>query len=186
MIPRPGEVTDESMERSIGDLIWRPCNLVDGRGRICDAGPNFISLGGRPAIELAAGVQLVQGDVRAVQLAKAAIRTGVDLLLDLAGLAESAVDRFVLAGAFGQYIDLASATAIGLLPALPRKRFQQVGNAAGVGVARMLASISERARAKEISERCRYVELSTHPQFQRRFLKNIGFSAQARATENEP
>ncbi len=150
--------------------------LLDKGGRIRANGGGFVLLAGRPAIALAADVHILQADVRAVQLAKAAIRTGVDLLLELAGVAEQDVDRFVLAGAFGQYVDVASAIAIGLLPPLPLERFAQVGNAAGVGVARMLASTAERARAKEIAARCRYVELSTHPQFQMRFMKNIGFA----------
>jgi uncharacterized 2Fe-2S/4Fe-4S cluster protein (DUF4445 family) len=63
-----------------------------------------------------------------------------------------------------------------LLPRLPREKFAQVGNAAGVGVARMLASTEERRVAREIATRCAYVELSTNPQFQKRFMKNIGFS----------
>ena len=119
-------------------------------------------------------------------MAKAAIRTGVDLLLDLSGVAEQDVERFVLAGAFGQYVDVANAVAIGLLPPLPLERIAQVGNAAGVGVARMLASTAERARAAEIAARCRYVELNTHPQFQKRFMENIGFAEVAGAQGDAP
>ena len=76
----------------------------------------------------------------------------------------------------GQSIDLANAVAIGLLPPLPLDQFVQVGNAAGIGVARMLASIVERARAAEIAARCRYIELNVQPQFQTRFMENIGFA----------
>ena len=72
-----------------------------------------------------------------------------------------------------------SAMEIGLLPRLAREKFTQVGNAAGVGVARMLASTAERKLAREIAARCAYVELSTNPQFQKRFMKNIGFSSLA-------
>ena len=77
----------------------------------------------------------------------------------------------MIAGAFGQYVDVASAVAIGLLPPLPLERYAQVGNAAGAGVARMLASTAERARASEIAARCRYVELGALPQFQGRFIR---------------
>jgi len=150
--------------------------LLDKRGRIRDNGEGRVRLDGKPAIALAAEVHILQADVRAVQLAKAAIRTGVDLLLELSGVAEQGVDRFVLAGAFGQYVDIASAIAIGLLPPLPLERYAQVGNAAGAGVARLLASTAERARATEIAARCRYVELNTRPQFQECFVKNMGFA----------
>ena len=68
-----------------------------------------------------------------------------------------------------------SAIAIGLLPALPLDRFKQVGNAAGVGVRQILASRQTRARARELAQRCRYVELSTRGDFQKTFLHNIGF-----------
>ena len=150
---------------------------MPGRGgRIGEGHADVIVDGGRRAIRLADGVQVVQNDVRAVQLAKSAVRTGVDLLLERMGLSEARIDRFILAGAFGAYINLDSAMEIGLLPRLPREKFAQVGNAAGVGVARMLASTAERRLARKIAARCAYVELSTNPQFQKRFMKNIGFS----------
>ncbi|MCB1545953.1 MAG: DUF4445 domain-containing protein [Methylobacteriaceae bacterium] len=150
--------------------------LVDKGGRIGEGYADVIVDGSRRVIRLADGVQVVQNDVRAVQLAKSAVRTGVDLLLERMGLSEQRIDRFILAGAFGAYIDLDSAMEIGLLPRLAREKFAQVGNAAGVGVARMLASTAERKLAREIAARCAYVELSTNPQFQKRFMKNIGFS----------
>jgi uncharacterized 2Fe-2S/4Fe-4S cluster protein (DUF4445 family) len=160
--------------------------LLDKGGRIRDTGRGVVRLDGKPAIALAADVHILQADVRAVQLAKAAIRTGVDLLLELSGLLAPDVDRFVIAGAFGQYVDIASAIAIGLLPPLPLERYAQVGNAAGAGVARMLASTAERALATEIAARCRYVELGAQPQFQQRFLKNIGFAHEIEAQSDEP
>ena len=157
--------------------------LLDKGGRIQDNNEGVVRLDGKPAIALTADVHILQADVRAVQLAKAAIRTGVDLLLDLFAVAEPDVDRFVIAGAFGQYVDVASAVAIGLLPPLPLDRYAQVGNAAGVGVARMLASTAERAQASEIAGRCRYVELGALPQFQSRFMKNIGFAVTERGAD---
>jgi len=159
--------------------------LLDQSGRIRDNGGGFVRLNGKPAIALAADVHLLQADVRAVQLAKAAIRTGVDLLLEISGVGEQDVDRFVIAGAFGQYVDVASAIAIGLLPPLPLERYAQVGNAAGVGVARMLASTAERALATDIVARCRYVELSARPHFQERFMRNIGFAQEIDEQDDE-
>ena len=73
-----------------------------------------------------------------------------------------------------------------VLPPPPFARYAQVGNAAGGGVARMLASTVERERAAAIAARCRYVELNTHPQFQKRFMKNIGFAEDASAQGDEP
>lgn len=151
--------------------------LLDARGRIRRG---HASVGGpddRRAVTLAPGVELTQADIRAVQLAKAAIRAGTELLLARAGLEAQAIERFIIAGAFGAYIDVRSAVAIGLLPDLPAERFEQVGNAAGAGVRRLLVSRSARAHARSLARRCDYVELSTRPQFQKTFLNMIGFPA---------
>lgn len=150
---------------------------IDRRGRIV----NRAGADGRRAIRLAVAagdrpaLDLEQDDVRAVQLAKSAIRTGTQLLAAEAGVAEEAIDRFVVAGAFGAYLDLDAAVAVGLLPALPRERFLQVGNAAGLGVQQMLASVERRARAETLARRCRYVELASRADFQKTFLTQIGF-----------
>lgn len=162
--------------------VSRHLDLLDDGGRIARHHPAIGLAGVQRAILLAPGVHVTQSDIRAVQLAKAAIRTGVDLLLEQMGIEEKAIERFVLAGAFGSFVDVPSALDIGLLPDIPRDRFSQVGNAAGVGVTRMLASGPERAVARDLAARCRYVELSTCPLFQKRFMRNIGFRA-ARGNE---
>ena len=151
--------------------------LIDAGGRIRSDHPDVGEVDGSRAILLAPGIHIGQADIRAVQLAKAAIRTGVDLLLEQAGLEAERIEHFVIAGAFGKYIDVSSAIAIGLTPDLPREKFVQVGNAAGAGVTRILASSAERAAAKDLARRCVYMELSTRADFQKRFLKNIGFHA---------
>ncbi|HYG89462.1 MAG TPA: ASKHA domain-containing protein [Azospirillum sp.] len=154
----------------------RALGAVDERGRLAAGHPLVRERDGKRAAELAPGVHFIQNDVRAVQLAKAAIRTGVELLLREAGLHEDVIGRFVIAGAFGAYIDVKSGIAIGLFPDLPIERFEQVGNAAGLGIRRMLASRHARDRARDLAARCRYVELSTRGDFQKNFLNNIGFT----------
>jgi uncharacterized 2Fe-2S/4Fe-4S cluster protein (DUF4445 family) len=166
---------------------------IDARGRIV-AGrhPSIAEVDGVRAITLAdeteerhrliPALRFSQHDVRAVQLAKSAIRTGVRLLCAEAGLDELQIDRFVIAGAFGAYIRVESAVAIGLVPPLPpapdgSSRFQQVGNAAGLGVQQMLASRERRTRAAGIARQCHYVELSTRSDFQKTFLQHIGFGS---------
>lgn len=148
--------------------------MVDARGRIVAGHAGTVLHAGQRAAELAPGVLFTQADVRAVQLAKAAIRTALDLLLAEAGVVHDAIDCFVIAGSFGAYIDLASAVAIGLLPDLPPARFHQVGNAAGRGVRMALASVHERRRAAELADRCRPLELSSRKDFQPAFLANLG------------
>jgi uncharacterized 2Fe-2S/4Fe-4S cluster protein (DUF4445 family) len=120
-----------------------------------------------PAGERAAprDVAITRKDVNEVQLAKAAIHAGVDVLLEEAELEAEQIERVVVAGAFGTYLDVGSAVAIGMFPALPRERFVQVGNAAGMGAKMALVSRRYRETAKEIAQRVEYVELTTHPRF---------------------
>lgn len=155
--------------------VLRRANIVNARGRLASDHPDVIEQDGKRAAVLAPGVHFSQDDVRAVQLAKAAIRTGVDMLLLEKGLHEQEIERFIIAGAFGAYIDIGSGVDIGLFPDLPLNRFEQVGNAAGKGVRQMLASRAARARAAELAAVCHYVELSTRNEFQKTFLQHIGF-----------
>jgi uncharacterized 2Fe-2S/4Fe-4S cluster protein (DUF4445 family) len=150
--------------------------LVNDQGRLARQHEDIVQHQGKRAVRLAEEVVFTQDDVRAVQLAKAAIRTATELLLDEVNLKEAAIERFIIAGAFGAYIDVDSGIRIGLFANLPRERFLQVGNAAGVGIRRMLASTQARARAKSLAASCRYMELSTRSDFQKRFLHHIGFN----------
>jgi len=115
-------------------------------------------------------IVITQKDIREMQLAKAAIRTGINLLLEANGLTEKQIKQIIVAGAFGSYIDLTSAVAVGLVPPLPLKCFRQVGNAAGVGAKMALISLLNRKKAKEIISRIRYMELADSPDFQETFI----------------
>ncbi|MCD4684561.1 MAG: ASKHA domain-containing protein, partial [Anaerolineae bacterium] len=118
-------------------------------------------------------VILSRADVSEVQLAKGAIRAGIKLLVERAGLQESDIDRVIVAGAFGSYIDIASALVIGMFPPLPLERFRQVGNAAGIGAKRLLLNAGERRRAATLVQRLTYVELTEHPDFTDRFSRAV-------------
>jgi uncharacterized 2Fe-2S/4Fe-4S cluster protein (DUF4445 family) len=108
-------------------------------------------------------------DVRQLQLAKGALYTGVDILLDEFGADASQVEEMLLAGAFGNYVKRESAVAVGLIPALPLERIRSIGNAAGVGAKLALAARSMRGRAEELVGRVEYVELSRRSDFHLRF-----------------
>jgi len=159
----------------------RAAGAVDVRGRMAADHPLVETIDGERTARIAAGVGFSQDDVRSVQLAKAAIRAGIDILLGLAGLEEAGIERLIIAGAFGSYIKVASGVTIGLFPDLPAERCVQVGNAAGLGVQRALASTRERGRLRDLAVRCRYVELSSTPDFHRTFVTRIGFHAGPRS-----
>ena len=122
---------------------------------------------GQPAITL------TQSDIRELQLGKGAIRTGIQALLESEGRDEQDIEKVVIAGAFGTYIDIASAITIGMLPPLPLDRFEQVGNAAGMGAKMALLSNSKRLDAQKIAQQVEYIELTTIHDFNRIFMKAI-------------
>jgi uncharacterized 2Fe-2S/4Fe-4S cluster protein (DUF4445 family) len=116
-------------------------------------------------------VLLNRKDVSEIQLSKGAMRAGIEILLQQFGLAADDIDRFIIAGAFGTYIDVASAVAIGMFPALPLERFRQVGNAAGIGAKLALLSSAQRTASSALAARVEYLELTNYPDFTNEFAK---------------
>jgi uncharacterized 2Fe-2S/4Fe-4S cluster protein (DUF4445 family) len=120
-------------------------------------------------------IVLTQDDVRQVQLAKGAIASGIAMLQHVAGVADDDVDELLLAGGFGNYLSIASAVRIGLIPALPAHRIRYVGNAAALGAQLCLLSEAERARAEELARRIEHVSLAAHPDFEEIFVTAMNF-----------
>jgi uncharacterized 2Fe-2S/4Fe-4S cluster protein (DUF4445 family) len=120
-------------------------------------------------------ILITRKDVNEIQLSKGAIRTGIEVLVAEAGIDISSIERFIVAGAFGTYLDVNSAIRIGMFPPLPLERFQQIGNAAGAGARQMLVSREQRRKAVELAERAEYIELTTHSGFKEEFIKAIMF-----------
>lgn len=148
----------------------RQAGLLDQRGAFTSGEASFTLV----AAEDAAGGQAVtisRQDISRIQLAKAAIATGWQVLLQEAGLRKDALGQVLVAGAFGSYLDVASAVAIGMLPALPPERFEQVGNVAGTGARMSLLSRAERERAAGLACRVEYIELAAHSDFRRLFSR---------------
>ncbi len=125
---------------------------------------------------VARGVTLTQKDVVAIQLAKAAIRAGSQILLAEAGLKNEDLQKVVIAGAFGSSMNLNSAISLGLLPVADTSIYQNIGNAAGSGARLMLLSKKQRTLAEEISRRVHYVELAANAKFYSEFAKALAFA----------
>jgi len=122
-------------------------------------------------------IVLTQDDVRQVQLAKGAIASGVAMLLHVAGIAPDDLDELMLAGGFGNYISIASALRIGLIPPLPPAKVRYVGNAASLGAQLCLVSEIERAHAAEVARAIEHVSLAAHPDFEQIFVDAMNFPA---------
>ncbi len=153
--------------------------VIDHRGAMSDGHPRvraresgreFVLVG---AEESGNGREIVitRADIGEVQLAKGAMRAGLNVLLAERGLSETDIDEVIIAGAFGTYINISSAVSIGMLPLLPLERFHQVGNAAGMGAKLALISREQRAKADQIARRTDYIELTNDPRFVDEFTR---------------
>ncbi len=147
--------------------------IIDSTGRM-QPHPLVRNSGGVPEfvlVERSEGndITVSQKDVREMQLAKAAIRIGIQSLLESSNLSATEIDQVIIAGAFGTFIDVESAITIGMLPPLPLDRFRQVGNAAGTGARMALVSKHQRERARQIASEDGYIELAAIPDFSRKF-----------------
>ena len=116
-------------------------------------------------------ISVTQNDVRAIQLAKAALYAGSKLLMREAGVEK--LDRIVLAGGFGSYIDPFHAMVLGLIPDADLARVTAVGNAAGDGALIALLNLERRNEAQWIARATQYVETAANPYFQEVFVSAI-------------
>jgi uncharacterized 2Fe-2S/4Fe-4S cluster protein (DUF4445 family) len=120
-------------------------------------------------------ILLTQKDVRELQLAKAAVAAGVRLLLQEMGVGMESVDRILLAGALGNYVNPYSAMRIGLIPMVDLARIASVGNAASSGAQMALINRRYWREAAAIVEHVEHLELSVHPYFYDAFVQEMNF-----------
>jgi uncharacterized 2Fe-2S/4Fe-4S cluster protein (DUF4445 family) len=125
---------------------------------------------------------VTQNDVRAIQLAKAALRAGIDLLVEHAG--SPIVNDIRLAGAFGAHIDPVYAMVLGLVPDCPVAGVRAVGNAAGAGAVQSLLSRKLRHEMEDAVRRVTKIETATEPRFQQLFVEAMAFPHKTAETPN--
>ncbi len=118
--------------------------------------------------EAAPRIAITQGDVRAIQLAKAALHAGATLLMEKLGT--RTLDRVVLAGGFGSHIDPVYALVLGMLPDCDVDRVVSAGNAAGTGALMLLLDAASRQVLDRLVDRIEKVETAIEPDFQRCFV----------------
>ncbi len=120
-------------------------------------------------------IVLTQRDVREIQLAKSAIRASTEMLLEMVGLKTDDLEEVLIAGAFGNFINPASALRMGLLPEVPEGKIAGIGNAAGAGAILTLVSLRERDYARQVAETAEHIELFRSSDFQDRFAEYMIF-----------
>lgn len=143
------------------EIIDESGYLEDGSYRLCDA------------------VTLTQKDVREVQLAKAAIRAGVELLAQKSGVAVEQIQKVLLAGAFGNYMTPASACRIGMTPACLENCIMPIGNAAGEGAKLCAISQREFSYSQKLAGGTEFLELASMPDFQNKYVDALEFGEAA-------
>ncbi len=121
------------------------------------------------------GVYITPGDIRQIQLAKSAIRSGVERLMELARVTPDEVDEVLFAGGFGTRIRPESAAAVGLIPPALAPKCRGVGNTAGQGAVQAALDENFRDRLLALPAMCRYFELSGDERFNQLFMDNMLF-----------
>ncbi len=120
-------------------------------------------------------VLISQIDIRQVQLAKGAIRTGCNMLIEKCGLHLDDIDEILMAGAFGNYIDIRNTETIGMIPKHPSVTARAIGNAAGTGCQMHLLSQEKREFCHKIFEKAQHVQLASDPSFSTTYIMNTSF-----------
>lgn len=179
---RPSGICGSGILEAVGELFSVGWLEASGRLAVDGSAPeDWLRPTGRtaelllaPAAESASAQDIVvtQNDVRAVQLAKAALYAGARLLMDQMDVEH--VDRVRLAGAFGSYIDPKYALILGLIPDCDPDAIEAVGNAAGDGARIALLNRRKRVELQELAEQVEYVETATEARFQEHFVDAMG------------
>ncbi len=164
--------------------LWK-VGAIDDSGRfvpgLAEETDRFIDEGTKGAFVLAwphesttrEAIVIHSDDIRAVQLAKAALYAGAKLLMNRRGVTQ--VDRVKLAGGFGSYIDPSHALMLGMIPDTPVQAIEAVGNAAGDGAIIALLDQDARETARRLARWVTYVETALDPSFQEEFVAAIPF-----------
>jgi uncharacterized 2Fe-2S/4Fe-4S cluster protein (DUF4445 family) len=147
--------------------------LKSPRLRLDEGGlPEFV-IARAPETAIGHDIVICQKDIRAIQLAKGAMYSGAKIMMNRMGVKK--VDRVILAGAFGSYIDKMSAAVIGLFPDCAPKNIYAVGNAAGDGARIALLNVNKRDEADHWARRVEYIELTLEPDFNKIFTRALNF-----------
>ena len=156
------ELVDCGAVNKTGRLQLHPLVTADGPRRSC-------------VLDEENGVLLTQQDIRQVQLAKSAVRAGMEALLHHARLNVDEVEKLDVAGGFGSFLRLKSAAAIGLIPPVLAPRCRVLGNAALAGAAMLLHDGSLLSSSAAMADAAETVELSTDPYFMEQYVANMMF-----------
>lgn len=168
IIDATGRIKEQSDSENLSKEITERLVKVDGHNAFLLHMPKS-----KKDVEIA----ITQKDVRELQNAKAAVAAGIRILVKEAGLNLSDIDRVLIAGGFGTFLDIRSALQIGLIPGELKDKIESIGNAAGAGAVECLVSHKRLKKAVQIKERIKYIELSAKPEFMDEYIECMGFDS---------
>jgi uncharacterized 2Fe-2S/4Fe-4S cluster protein (DUF4445 family) len=164
-----------------GELVRT--GVIDRSGRFAPVGKGYPArleervgqADGKNAFFITADVYLDQKDVRQIQLAKGAIRCGIEMLLSRFNARAGDIDSVIIAGSFGYHLNERSLLDIGLLPPRCAGKISFAGNTSLSGAEAFLLNASFRQQMKDITARTEHIELAQDAEFERLFVKDMGF-----------
>lgn len=126
-------------------------------------------------IHIIGNIYITQKDVREMQLAIAAIETGIRMLLEENRVSPKQLDGIFIAGAFGNYLNIKNSKKIGLLPQIDEKKVVFIGNSSLAGAKALLLSLQTRKKIESLVKKIQYISLAAKPSFQENFMKALEF-----------
>lgn len=179
----PGGICGSGLLDAVSELIR--VGLVNSRGRLQSKdGVNhpakyqkyLFDKDGKRHFRLIDGVSISQEDIRQVQLAKAAIRAGIEILLATSNIKGDEIKTVIIAGAFGYHLNKESLLGVGIFPELANARFLFVGNSSLEGAVRMLLNKELANNAVQIARAAQVIELSQYENFEDVFIREMNFN----------
>jgi uncharacterized 2Fe-2S/4Fe-4S cluster protein (DUF4445 family) len=184
----PTGVCGSGIIEIIGELFLSGILRTDGTFNTDAPTPRLVADGRTYAYVLHGdgddALRITQNDIRAIQLAKSALRAGIELLRDHSGFTD--IDDVRLAGAFGSHIDPLYALVLGLVPDCPVDAVRSAGNAAGSGAVRALLSAAARVEMEAVVAKVTKIETALEPAFQQHFVDAMGFPHTVTPTPHPP
>jgi len=157
----------------------REIGLIDSSGRLRRTEHPLSSQiegeGTKARFLLSDGVYLTQKDIREFQLAKGAIRAGIEVMLEHASIGSDGIDRILVGGAFGSSLSPSSLLCTGLLPSIDVGRIISLGNSAGQGAKLVLLNRRNTQHLQQLIKKTNYIELSFIKEFSQKFITHMQF-----------
>jgi uncharacterized 2Fe-2S/4Fe-4S cluster protein (DUF4445 family) len=126
-------------------------------------------------IAVTSSIYITQKDVREMQLAVAAIKTGIKMILQENQVTLEEIDGIFIAGAFGNYLNIKNSKKIGLLPKIDEEKIIFIGNSSLAGARALLLSSQARKKIESLVKKIQFISLATEPSFQKYFINALEF-----------